>query len=86
LGSTCAGEGAGDGAMDAPLPGSPCSLSLAVLSVLRCAEKRTATERERRERESGEENELGFLRNPTAAAFDLPKRAGEPSIRSNGYK
>ena len=60
----------------------PRSLSSRSCAALR-KERR---QRENEERESGEENELGFLRNPATAAFDLLKRAGEPSIRSNGCK
>jgi len=60
--------------------------SLAARSIVLAALRKERRQRENEERESGEENELGFLRNPAAAFFDLPKRAGEPSIRSNGCK
>ena len=60
--------------------------SLTARSVVLAALRKERRQRENEERESGEENELGFLRNPATAAFDLLKRAGEPSIRSNGCK
>ena len=60
--------------------------SLVARSVVLAALRKERRQRENEERESGEENELGFLRNPAAAAFDLPKCAGEPSIRSNDCK
>ena len=61
LGSTCAGEGAGDGAMLAPPPARSLSHSRSLLDALRKKERRERGVESGEEREAERPNDLGFL-------------------------